>query len=231
MITKEKSPIRVLFFRDHEISGLRPAADTEAGQRPQHFKPCSTGATCAGRSRRVTVRDRPSPGLMTLMAQLRVRVPPRWCRGDPAPVHPLDPRPRRRQKKVVLSAWESGPSGPVAWPDLRGGVFASDRGRLLATAVNGPLMAPVSPQGSPPCRAPNTSGTRYRLSCPAGYISNHDRQEEEGSHLLGLRAQVASGGPEMRPVAGHEFLERTRHGGWSLGICGCTAEPSLPKLV
>jgi hypothetical protein len=26
MITKEKSPMRVLFFRDHEISGLRPAA-------------------------------------------------------------------------------------------------------------------------------------------------------------------------------------------------------------
>jgi hypothetical protein len=27
MITKEKSPMRVLFFRDHEISGLRPAGD------------------------------------------------------------------------------------------------------------------------------------------------------------------------------------------------------------
>jgi hypothetical protein len=26
MITKEKSPLRALFFRDHEISGLRPAA-------------------------------------------------------------------------------------------------------------------------------------------------------------------------------------------------------------
>jgi hypothetical protein len=26
MITKEKHPLRVLFFRDHEISGLRPAA-------------------------------------------------------------------------------------------------------------------------------------------------------------------------------------------------------------
>jgi hypothetical protein len=26
MITKEKSPMRVLFFRDHEISGLGPAA-------------------------------------------------------------------------------------------------------------------------------------------------------------------------------------------------------------
>jgi hypothetical protein len=26
MITKEKHPMRVLFFRDHEISGLRPAA-------------------------------------------------------------------------------------------------------------------------------------------------------------------------------------------------------------
>jgi hypothetical protein len=26
MITKEKSPMRELFFRDHEISGLRPGA-------------------------------------------------------------------------------------------------------------------------------------------------------------------------------------------------------------
>jgi hypothetical protein len=26
MITKKKHPMRVLFFRDHEISGLRPAA-------------------------------------------------------------------------------------------------------------------------------------------------------------------------------------------------------------
>jgi hypothetical protein len=33
MITKEKSPMRVLFFRDHEISGLRPAgAASHAGR-------------------------------------------------------------------------------------------------------------------------------------------------------------------------------------------------------
>jgi hypothetical protein len=31
MITKEKSPMRALFFRDHEISGLRPAVE---GRRP-----------------------------------------------------------------------------------------------------------------------------------------------------------------------------------------------------
>jgi hypothetical protein len=38
MITKEKHPIRMLFFRDHENSELRPAA---AGARAgaQHFKP------------------------------------------------------------------------------------------------------------------------------------------------------------------------------------------------
>ena len=47
MITKEKSPMRVLFFRDHEISGLRPGrralaggASRRARQGPQHFKPC-----------------------------------------------------------------------------------------------------------------------------------------------------------------------------------------------
>jgi hypothetical protein len=47
MITKEKSPMRAFFFRDHEISGLRPAAlagesSRRAGQRPQHFKPCKS---------------------------------------------------------------------------------------------------------------------------------------------------------------------------------------------
>jgi hypothetical protein len=41
----------------------------------------------------------------------------------------------------ALSAWESVPSGPVTWPDLRGGVSASDRERPLVTGVNGTLMA------------------------------------------------------------------------------------------
>ena len=41
----------------------------------------------------------------------------------------------------ALSAWEAVPSGPVTWPDLRGGVSASDRERPLVTGVNGPLMA------------------------------------------------------------------------------------------
>jgi hypothetical protein len=41
----------------------------------------------------------------------------------------------------ALSAWEAVPSGPVTWPDLRGGVSASDRKRPLVTGVNGPLMA------------------------------------------------------------------------------------------
>jgi len=41
----------------------------------------------------------------------------------------------------ALSAWESAPSGPVTWPDLRDEVSASDRERPLVTGVNGPLMA------------------------------------------------------------------------------------------
>ena len=41
----------------------------------------------------------------------------------------------------ALSAWESVPSGPVTWPDLRDGVSASGRERPLVTGVNGPLMA------------------------------------------------------------------------------------------
>jgi hypothetical protein len=41
----------------------------------------------------------------------------------------------------ALSAWEAVPSGPVTWPDLRGGVSASDRERPLVTGVNGTLMS------------------------------------------------------------------------------------------
>ena len=41
----------------------------------------------------------------------------------------------------ALSAWESAPSGPVTWPDLRGEVSASDREGPLVTGVNGSLMA------------------------------------------------------------------------------------------
>ncbi len=37
----------------------------------------------------------------------------------------------------ALSAWEAVPSGLVTWPDLRGGVSASDRERPLFTGVNG----------------------------------------------------------------------------------------------
>jgi hypothetical protein len=35
----------------------------------------------------------------------------------------------------ALSAWESVLSGPVTWPDLRGGVSASDRERPLVTGL------------------------------------------------------------------------------------------------
>ena len=40
-----------------------------------------------------------------------------------------------------LSARESVPFGPVTWPDLRIGLSASGRERLLVTGVIGPLMA------------------------------------------------------------------------------------------
>jgi hypothetical protein len=38
MITKEKHPMRVLFFRDHEISGLRPAAAPIVGRGRGPFR-------------------------------------------------------------------------------------------------------------------------------------------------------------------------------------------------
>ena len=45
----------------------------------------------------------------------------------------------------ALSAWESAPSRPVTWPDLRSGVSASDRERPLVTGVNGPHAARRNP--------------------------------------------------------------------------------------
>jgi hypothetical protein len=42
MITKEKHPLRVLSFRDHEISGLRPPA---APSRVSHFLAVISGLT------------------------------------------------------------------------------------------------------------------------------------------------------------------------------------------
>ena len=61
----------------------------------------------------------------------------------------------------ALSAWEAVPSGPVTWPDLRGGVSASDRERPLVTGVNGPLMArrtAVRPAlMAVPCSSPSSS--------------------------------------------------------------------------
>ena len=38
------------------------------------------------------------------------------------------------------SAWESVPSGPVTWPDLRGTLSESDREIPLFTEVNGPTI-------------------------------------------------------------------------------------------
>jgi len=56
----------------------------------------------------------------------------------------------------ALSAWEAVPSGPVTWPDLRGGVSASDRERPLVTGVNGPLMARRSQEADPRTRGPGS---------------------------------------------------------------------------
>ena len=61
-----------------------------------------------------------------------------------------------------LSAWESAPSGPVTWPDLRIGLSASDRERPLVTGVHGPLMARQSSPGRRPKRFEPDLGGRHR---------------------------------------------------------------------
>src|SRR6266702_8671132 len=47
------------------------------------------------------------------------------------------------RRSCGLSALESVPSGPVTWPDLRGGVSASDRERPLFTGGKWPANGPV----------------------------------------------------------------------------------------
>ena len=67
-----------------------------------------------------------------------------------------------QQPNLGLSAWESVPSGPVTWPDLRGGVSASDRGRPLVTGVNGPALD-ITSAGDP---MPNLRFSWRRDSVP-----------------------------------------------------------------
>jgi hypothetical protein len=60
MITKEKSPMRALFFRDHEISGLRPARQvhgslTAKPETGHHATFAPGGAFCLAICRRVWV--------------------------------------------------------------------------------------------------------------------------------------------------------------------------------
>jgi hypothetical protein len=89
----------------------------------------------------------------------------------------------------ALSAWESVPSGPVTWPDLRGGVSASDRDRPLATAVNGPLMA------RPPW-------VHLRRSMPSVSSSLDDCPSPGCWHTAAAWAHRAS---SRRCVTGHRF--------------------------
>src|ERR1700722_5062187 len=70
--------------------------------------------------------------------------------------------------ELALSAWESVPSGPVTWPDLRDGLSTSDRERPLITGVNGPLMArPSSPKAdaSEPRARSNAAGCYALTRC------------------------------------------------------------------
>jgi hypothetical protein len=74
----------------------------------------------------------------------------------------------------------------------------------------------VSPRGSSSTPSSTQNGRATGSPARSG-ISNHDRPEEEGSHLPGLRAPVASGGPEMQPVVRLASWLRLRPGGLGAG--------------
>ena len=88
----------------------------------------------------------------------------------------------------ALSAWEAVPSGPVTWPDLRGGVSASDRERPLVTGVNGPLMARRSQEADPRTRGP---GSVLPLPC-------------RGLSARPVICSITGPAPIYVSVAGHE---------------------------
>ena len=74
----------------------------------------------------------------------------------------------------------------------------------------------VSPRGSSSTPSSTQNGRATGSPARSG-ISNHDRPEEEGSHLPGLRAPVAPGGPEMQPVVRLASWPRLRPEGLGAG--------------
>ena len=99
-----------------------------------------------------------------------------------------------------LSAWEAVPSGLVTWPDLRGGVSASDRERLLFTGVNGPLMA----RGSGSLISPSLGFHQRGLPEMASNLdlSHAWRTGLSGSAGGDFRVQAVAGCPAVAPAGG-----------------------------
>src|SRR5258705_3493712 len=87
----------------------------------------------------------------------------------------------------ALSAWEAVPSRPVTWPDLRGGVSASDRERPLVTGVNGTLM------GAPRGAVVPDGGERPSISSPS-----QRRGEAGGSLSRGSPGRVGAASTTSR---------------------------------
>ena len=89
----------------------------------------------------------------------------------------------------ALLAWESVPSGPVTWPDLRGGVSASDRERPLVTGVNGPLMARRTAVRPALIAVPGASPSSSIADVYGWLLCSYHRLPPGGAHEIG-RAHV-----------------------------------------
>jgi hypothetical protein len=97
----------------------------------------------------------------------------------------------------ALSAWESVPSRPVTWPDLRVGLSASDRERPLFTGVNGPLIARPSWSDlhrSPCLLLPPSSSIAASPCCRACGPSLRPRRS---GAAMGQRGQPIDWGPPL----------------------------------
>jgi len=118
-----------------------------------------------------------------------------------------------RGPAILRGCWRPG----LAEPPLRGSFANCSKWARPRLALRQPALSDRESPRLVVDTIEQAKRTCYRLLGTRSGISNHDRPEEEGSHLPGLRAPVASGGPEMQPVVRLASWPRLRPEGLGAG--------------